>query len=94
MIQKGFGPVGQSPFDCWKDSAGCSVAGSVPVTYEFSVLLAKGGRIMAFQKGDRYRCPDPYCGCEIEVTKGAAPGKGGDQNPRCCCGKEMEKVQK
>jgi len=31
---------------------------------------------MARQKGERYRCPDPDCGCEIEVTKGAAPGKG------------------
>ncbi|MBW3542720.1 MAG: hypothetical protein KY476_20845 [Planctomycetes bacterium] len=48
---------------------------------------------MAFQKGERYRCPDPDCGCEIEVTKGAAPGKGGDQNPRCCCGKKMEKAK-
>ena len=47
---------------------------------------------MALQSGDRYRCPDAECGYEIEVTKGAAPGKGGDENPRCCCGKEMEKV--
>lgn len=30
---------------------------------------------MAFQQGDRYGCPDPECGCEIQVTKGAAPGK-------------------
>ncbi len=45
---------------------------------------------MALQKGERYRCPGPDCGCEIEVTKGAA--RGGDQNPRCCCGKEMKKV--
>lgn len=47
---------------------------------------------MAFKEGEIYRCPDPECGCEIKVTKGAAPGKGGDQNPRCCCcGKEMVK---
>jgi hypothetical protein len=46
---------------------------------------------MALQKGEKYRCPDTECGCEIEVTKGAAPGKGGDQAPRCCCGKEMQK---
>ena len=46
---------------------------------------------MAFKEGEVYRCPDPECGCEIKVTKGAAPGKGG--NPRCCCGKEMEKVE-
>ncbi len=48
---------------------------------------------MAFKKGERYRCPDAECGCEIEVTKGAASGKGGDQAPRCCCGKEMNKAE-
>jgi hypothetical protein len=47
---------------------------------------------MALQKGERYRCPDTNCGCEIEVTNGAQPGGGGNQNPRCCCGKEMQKV--
>ena len=47
---------------------------------------------MALQKGERYRCPDPNCGCEIEVTKGAQSGAGGNQAPRCCCGKEMQKV--
>ncbi len=45
---------------------------------------------MALQTGEQYRCPDRECGCEIEVTKGAAPGKGGDQAPRG--GMEMEKV--
>lgn len=44
---------------------------------------------MAFKKDEVYQCPDPECGCEITVTKGAAPGKGGNQAPRCCCGKEM-----
>ena len=34
---------------------------------------------MALKEGDVYRCPDPECGCEIKVTKGAAAGKGGDQ---------------
>jgi hypothetical protein len=48
--------------------------------------------IMPFKKGERYRCPDPQCGCQIEVIKGAEPGKGGDLNPRCCCGKEMVKI--
>jgi hypothetical protein len=48
---------------------------------------------MALQKGEKYRCPDIDCDCEIEVTKGAAPGKGGDQAPRCCCGKAMQKVK-
>ena len=45
---------------------------------------------MALQTGEGYRCPDRECGCEIEVTKGAAPGKGGDHAPRG--GMEMEKV--
>ena len=31
---------------------------------------------MALQKGEKYRCPDSNCGCEIEVTKGAKPGEG------------------
>lgn len=44
---------------------------------------------MALKKGEIYRCPDSECGCEITVTKGAAQGKGGNLNPRCCCGKEM-----
>ena len=49
---------------------------------------------MPFKTGETYRCPDPKCGCEIQVTKGAAPGQGGNQKPRCCCGKEMELVKK
>ena len=48
---------------------------------------------MAFKTDEKYRCPDLECVCEMLVTEGAAPGKGGDQKPRCCCGKEMEKVQ-
>jgi hypothetical protein len=32
---------------------------------------------MAFQKDEKYQCPDTNCGCEIEVRKGAAPGRGG-----------------
>ena len=28
---------------------------------------------MAFKQGEIYRCPDPNCGCEITVTRGAAP---------------------
>jgi hypothetical protein len=45
---------------------------------------------MALRKGERYACNDESCGCEIEVTKGANPGHGGDMSPRCCCGEEME----
>lgn len=26
---------------------------------------------MAFKSGDRFKCPEPSCGCEIEVTKRA-----------------------
>ena len=47
---------------------------------------------MAFQKGDKFRCSDATCGCEVEVTKGCAkPGAGGNMTPKCCCGKEMKK---
>jgi hypothetical protein len=47
---------------------------------------------MALKQGEVYRCPDPECGCEITVSKGAALGKGGNQNPRCYCGKEMVRL--
>lgn len=46
---------------------------------------------MALKEGEVYVCPDPDCGCEITVTKGAKPGAGGDEPPRCCCGKPMQK---
>lgn len=45
---------------------------------------------MALKTGEKYRCTNQQCGCEIEVTKGAGP-QGGDQNPRCCCGMEMQR---
>jgi len=47
---------------------------------------------MALKQGDVYKCPDSDCGCEVTVSKGSAPGKGGNQSPRCCCGNEMVKV--
>ena len=47
---------------------------------------------MALKTGERYRCPDDNCGCEIEVTKGAPATCGGTSAPRCCCGKEMQKA--
>ncbi len=47
---------------------------------------------MALQQGERYRCPDEKCGAEVQVTKGADPGCQSNHPPRCCCGREMEKV--
>lgn len=47
---------------------------------------------MALQTGEKYRCPDQDCACEIQVTKGAKEGHGGNQAPTCCCGHSMEKV--
>lgn len=47
---------------------------------------------MPFHEGEVYRCPDPECGCEVTVTKGAAAGKGGDSSPTCCCGLTMQEA--
>lgn len=46
---------------------------------------------MVLQEGEIYQCPDADCGCEMTVTKGAEAGHGGNQPPRCCCGKAMVK---
>ena len=47
---------------------------------------------MALKKGETYDCPNPDCGCQIQVTRSANPSAatGGDENPRCCCGEEMQ----
>ncbi|MET8681946.1 hypothetical protein ABZW18_31295 [Streptomyces sp. NPDC004647] len=47
---------------------------------------------MPFVEGEVYRCPDPACGCEVTVTKGAPRTCQGQENPTCCCGKTMTKV--
>jgi len=47
---------------------------------------------MAQQKGESYRCADANCDCEIQVTRGAKPGAGGNANPRCCCGQPMHRI--
>ncbi len=47
---------------------------------------------MALQKGERYRCPDPNGGCEIDVTKAPQPGGGGHLNLRWDCGQDMERI--
>jgi hypothetical protein len=44
------------------------------------------------QSGDRYRCPDPACGCEMEVTRAPQEGMQGMSEPICTCGSTMEKV--
>jgi len=46
---------------------------------------------VAFQTGERYQCG--VCGSEMEVMKGASPGKGGNLMPRCCCGSDMKKTR-
>jgi hypothetical protein len=58
----------------------------------FCVAGVKPGIRMALRTGELYRCPNESCSCEIQVTRGAKPGGGGDNNPRCCCGMEMKKV--
>ncbi len=45
---------------------------------------------MPLKKGEVYQCPDPNCGCEITVTKGAPADCRGTHKPTCCCGKEMK----
>ena len=45
---------------------------------------------MAMRIGEIYHCTNEDCGCEIEVTRGANEGGGGDSAPRCCCGMPME----
>ena len=47
-----------------------------------------------FEKGQRFRCSDAGCGCEIEVTKGAPESCNGQSTPRCCCGRDMQLIQK
>ena len=41
------------------------------------------------KKGQRYRCQNRLCGCEMEVTRASA----GEivQNPKCGCGAEMKR---
>lgn len=43
--------------------------------------------------GETYRCPDPNCGCEVRVTKGAKSGAQSDAAPTCGCGKKMTKSE-
>jgi hypothetical protein len=43
---------------------------------------------MTMNAGQRYRCQNPDCRCEIEVIKTSTEA---ESNPRCCCGAEMKK---
>lgn len=43
---------------------------------------------MPMKQGESYSCPDPDCGCEITVVRGAQKSKGNHQH-FCCCGREM-----
>jgi hypothetical protein len=43
---------------------------------------------MTMRAGQRYRCQNPNCRCEIEVIEASAQA---EFNPRCCCGAEMKK---
>ena len=49
--------------------------------------------------GDRFRCPDMDCGCEIEVKKTPKSLSEGEDpevelKPSCFCGEEMELVSR
>ena len=52
--------------------------------------MLREGTTMALKKGETYDCPNPDCACQIQVTRSANPSGGGDDNPRCCCGEEMQ----
>ena len=43
---------------------------------------------MTMNMGYCYRCRNPGCSCEIEVTR---PSKEAARDPRCCCGAEMRR---
>ena len=43
---------------------------------------------MIMTAGQSYRCQNPDCRCEIQVTKTSMEARA---NPRCCCGAEMKK---
>jgi hypothetical protein len=45
---------------------------------------------MAMLDGEIYRCPNPDCGCEIQVVKGMESEGMSSALPRCCCGTDME----
>src|SRR5207253_8376810 len=50
--------------------------------------LVRETRRMTMNMRYRYRCRNPRCGCEVEVTR---PSKEAARNPRCCCGAEMKR---
>ena len=46
---------------------------------------------MALKEGEVYECSNQDCGCEIQVTHSASPSTDKKQQPRCCCGEEMQR---
>jgi hypothetical protein len=44
--------------------------------------------MFSMRRGAVYRCQNPGCRAEIEVTRDSVEGPS---NPRCCCGAEMKK---
>jgi hypothetical protein len=44
------------------------------------------------QQGEKYQCTNEECGCEISVTRASQLDEA-DQNPTCCCGEEMERME-
>jgi hypothetical protein len=44
---------------------------------------------MTVRVGERYRCQNSACGCEIEVIK---TSREAGVNPICCCGAELKKA--
>src|SRR5579864_8171857 len=46
------------------------------------------GVSVTLREGQRFRCQNRECGCEIVVNK---PSIEGDSLPKCCCGAAMKK---
>lgn len=44
---------------------------------------------MMLRKGEHFRCQNPECAAEIEVTKNSIEG---ESSVTCCCGAEMKKL--
>jgi hypothetical protein len=54
-------------------------------------MTLTGGAVMTMTIGQRYRCQNQDCHCEVVVIEGSMET---GLNPRCCCGEEMKKLYK